>query len=626
MSKNYTKEQLLKAVNSGFDSLKAATKHPVPASTIRRHRRNPLLKARIGRPSYLTNDEEMYFVSLLKLLPDYGFRASREVVLQLANDYCKSLGLSHQPGEKWLRLFMIKYTNDIKWKREQKMERARAEAFTEEVRVGWFGVVKDVMMKYDLFDKPHQVFNIDESGFSDKTKGELVIVNANRRHIFESEGGSGKTFFTVLIAINAGGLLLPPFVIYSGQNLVDSWCHGGPPQTTYTVTDKIMKNYFKEGNKSLRKADFPRLLKKLFVDKNAFSASRIVSSFTRSGIWPFDEHAMKEKVVRKYNTSSNATSNDDENKIPSNFLISPPRSINSTSCNSFPLSSSNSFPLSSSNSFPSTTSTSSNSFPSTCSNCCIKQQQQQQSPTTSQSVLVSLTNNSTFVSSNNNPSFVTSNQSVTYNSPAPVNQTIVDGNIVLPSDITSYIDLQQHSFSLISQIPSSTPPQQTTLIDEEEKDKNGRDSMNTSLDDNVSSTPIVAVRDVINNLLSQRDAKLSMSQSSSNRSRGKRLQNKIGLNITDSEYVLSTLTQKEEKQKQIRTRKPRVAKDKTKKSRKTATTKKTTTSTATETTSTNTNKENGLKDPHIAAAIQRLESVIEFTQSTIDNDTLDLEL
>ncbi len=46
---------------------------------------------------------------------------------------------------------------------------------------------------------------------------------------------------------------------------------------------KIMKNYFKEGNKSLRKSDFPRLLRKLFVDKNAFNTSRVVSSFTRSG-------------------------------------------------------------------------------------------------------------------------------------------------------------------------------------------------------------------------------------------------------------------------------------------------------------------------------------------------------
>jgi hypothetical protein len=45
----------------------------------------------------------------------------------------------------------------------------------------------------------------------------------------------------------------------------------------------IMKNYFKEGNKNLRKGDFPRLLTTLFINKSAFNTSRILSSFSRSG-------------------------------------------------------------------------------------------------------------------------------------------------------------------------------------------------------------------------------------------------------------------------------------------------------------------------------------------------------
>ena len=40
---------------------------------------------------------------------------------------------------------------------------------------------------------------------------------------------------------------------------------------------KIVKNYFKEGNKTVKKYDFSRLLRKLIVDKLAFSSSRIVS-------------------------------------------------------------------------------------------------------------------------------------------------------------------------------------------------------------------------------------------------------------------------------------------------------------------------------------------------------------
>jgi hypothetical protein len=45
---------------------------------------------------------------------------------------------------------------------------------------------------------------------------------------------------------------------------------------------KIVKNHLKEGNKTIKNSDFPCLMKKLFVDKDAFCTTRIVSSFSRS--------------------------------------------------------------------------------------------------------------------------------------------------------------------------------------------------------------------------------------------------------------------------------------------------------------------------------------------------------
>lgn len=46
---------------------------------------------------------------------------------------------------------------------------------------------------------------------------------------------------------------------------------------------KLVKNHLRDGNKSIKNSDFPRLMKKLFVDKAAFSPTRIVSSFARAG-------------------------------------------------------------------------------------------------------------------------------------------------------------------------------------------------------------------------------------------------------------------------------------------------------------------------------------------------------
>ena len=151
----------------------AARLFQVPASTIRRHRRKPSLNNRVGHPNYLSveEEEEAYFVSILQLLPEYGFSVTRDVALQLAAEYFQLLKLSHPTSEKWLRLFMKRHRDDIKSLQHQTMERERADRFTEEARVGWFSTLKEVMTKHDLFDKPQQLFNIDETGFNDKTKG-----------------------------------------------------------------------------------------------------------------------------------------------------------------------------------------------------------------------------------------------------------------------------------------------------------------------------------------------------------------------------------------------------------------------------------------------------------------------
>jgi hypothetical protein len=81
------------------------------------------------------------------------------------------LGLSDNPSKKWLNSFIQHHGDSIKWKKQAKLERARKESFTENVRSSWFTMLENVMIKHNLLDKPNQIFNVDETGFSDQTKG-----------------------------------------------------------------------------------------------------------------------------------------------------------------------------------------------------------------------------------------------------------------------------------------------------------------------------------------------------------------------------------------------------------------------------------------------------------------------
>ena len=140
-------------------------------------------------------------------------------------------------------------------KRGEARERERSEKFTEEARQGWFALLKSTLERLDLMDKPAQIFNADESGFSDKTCSKLkirllpmiirfylgkhVIINSSTRHVFETNGGPGKNYTTALIAISAAGQVLPPFIVYSGKNLINNWCRDGQDGSHYAVTDKV---------------------------------------------------------------------------------------------------------------------------------------------------------------------------------------------------------------------------------------------------------------------------------------------------------------------------------------------------------------------------------------------------
>ncbi|CAF3001767.1 unnamed protein product [Rotaria sp. Silwood2] len=162
----YTTQNLIVAVNSNLSSTAAAKTFNVPERTIRCHRQFPLQRIGAGRRHYLNDNEESYLVSIFQILPDYGFSIAADIAIQISSEYMKSLGLSFVPGQKWLKTFLNRHRMKIKWKKQEKLERIRAEKFTEETRQGWFSLLKSTLEKLDLMDKPNQIFNADETGFS----------------------------------------------------------------------------------------------------------------------------------------------------------------------------------------------------------------------------------------------------------------------------------------------------------------------------------------------------------------------------------------------------------------------------------------------------------------------------
>ncbi|CAF4561957.1 unnamed protein product [Didymodactylos carnosus] len=190
-------------------SVQAAKTFKVPESTIRNHARNSQLKIGVSQKTLLSEEEEQYFVSLIKYAQYFGTKFTKSIVRKYAARYLQLLGYVQRvtnnsdnkkvhnsrmyvPGKKWLCNFLNRWKNELKCMSEKKLEKNRKTGFTGEVRVV-----------------------------------ETVIVPRGERHVYEDNGGTGKSFTTYLMCISASGDMLPPYIVYAAKNLCSSWCCGG---------------------------------------------------------------------------------------------------------------------------------------------------------------------------------------------------------------------------------------------------------------------------------------------------------------------------------------------------------------------------------------------------------------
>jgi hypothetical protein len=102
-----------------LSSIEASKAFKIPTRTIRSPRQAPSQKYGTGRHHYLNDEQEDYLLSLIKVLPEYGFTLTNDVALQLAIEYIKLTGSSSIPGRKWLKLFVKRHKTEIKWKKEE---------------------------------------------------------------------------------------------------------------------------------------------------------------------------------------------------------------------------------------------------------------------------------------------------------------------------------------------------------------------------------------------------------------------------------------------------------------------------------------------------------------------------
>ena len=110
------------------------------------------------------------------------------------------------------------------------------------VKKHWFELVNQKSEDYVLMDRPDLIYNVDKTAMPLDPKRLKVICKKGIDHLFRIIGCSGKETITVNGCANATGQMLPPYVIYSGKILRDSWVQNGPEGARYNVTENGWMN------------------------------------------------------------------------------------------------------------------------------------------------------------------------------------------------------------------------------------------------------------------------------------------------------------------------------------------------------------------------------------------------
>jgi hypothetical protein len=140
----------------------------------------------LGRSTALTHNEEECLVKLIETLQEWGELCSFQDVMKYAQEYVSLMGLqsrfkSGAPTKEWYYGFVNRWSDKLKLMKSIRLEKSRA-GVTKETVDGWFKKLYCVLKRLNLLDKPSNIFNADESGFSDDPGRKVVLVKRGTKY------------------------------------------------------------------------------------------------------------------------------------------------------------------------------------------------------------------------------------------------------------------------------------------------------------------------------------------------------------------------------------------------------------------------------------------------------------
>ena len=236
--KTWNEESLRKAamdVQKGVSIRRAAEVYDVPRSTLHDRVSGKVnFGSRSGPDKYLTDEEEEEMVCFLNICATLGYARSKKQVVSLVQFLVSAKGLNVKVSDGWWQGFVKRHGN-LTLRAAEPLAYARAISSQPEVLNQYYTVLEETLEKHELFDKPCQIYNLDETGMPLDPRPPKVVCPKGTKHA-QSIGSGSKAQITALCCCNAAGSVMPPMIIFDRQTLKPELTVGEIPGTMYGLS------------------------------------------------------------------------------------------------------------------------------------------------------------------------------------------------------------------------------------------------------------------------------------------------------------------------------------------------------------------------------------------------------
>ncbi|XP_053402820.1 uncharacterized protein LOC128558058 [Mercenaria mercenaria] len=305
-------------VDNGAPVLRASRMYGVPQQTLRDRVLGKIDPECVttGREPVLSMFEEAKIVKHIKTMADYGYGYTMQECTDIATEYAVSLGKKTRDNPLTLRRMdgFRKRWPEVKVSNPRVLNIVRAKMTSETTVNAYFSNLTDTLIKYDLLDKPHRIFNVDEKGFSPNHKPPYIVSYSSGPPAVTT--GKSKTI-TILGCGHAGGISIPPYYVFPGKRMLPELLAGSSPGIAGTVSESgwsnsaIFRKYLEEHFlKYLPGGNGEPVL--LLLDGHKSHVSVTLAAFRKTEIFPLDKSAIaRDSLIPAVVFQCDSNENDD---------------------------------------------------------------------------------------------------------------------------------------------------------------------------------------------------------------------------------------------------------------------------------------------------------------------------